>query len=312
MNDVLLIILIVLAAALLLYILSGWLVFYFICHRKSRLASKIISKSCEKAFKPYETEITKGRAELAACPKKDVEILSYDGLKLHASFIEGKSTDRTIICVHGYRSNPIHDFSLAIFDLLNDGNVLMIDQRAHGKSEGKYISLGVHEGHDVKSWAKYLYKEFGKDHAVFLDGVSMGGATVLMAGGLNLPENVKGIIADCPFSSTYGIVASMLKGVFGFVPHPILFCTDIFCRIFAKFSLRKSGGINEVNKHSIPMVFAHGKKDVIVPYQMSVDAYDAFKGKKYLVLSETADHGLTFLTDYEEYKAVLKEFFNGD
>ena len=77
----------------------------------------------------------------------------------------------------------------------------MTDARAHGKSEGEYIGFGVLDRFDAKKWIDYAIERFGENVNIFLHGESMGGATVLMAGGLNLPKNVKGIISDCPITS---------------------------------------------------------------------------------------------------------------
>lgn len=59
--------------------------------------------------------------------------------------------------------------------------------------------------YDAEKWVEYVIERFGNNSEIFLHGISMGGATVLMASGLNLPNNVKAIISDCAYTSAYDV-----------------------------------------------------------------------------------------------------------
>ena len=83
-------------------------------------------------------------------------------------------------------------------------NLLIIDERAMQRSEGRAVTLGIKERRDVKSWCEYLRSRFG-DVPIFIMGVSMGAPTVQIASELELSSNVNGVIADCPYSSPIGI-----------------------------------------------------------------------------------------------------------
>lgn len=78
--------------------------------------------------------------------------------------------------------------------------------RAHGSSEGKCLTFGVKERYDCLAWINCAIERFGRDTKIFLYGISMGAATVLMAGGLDLPDNVVGIVADCGYTSPTAII----------------------------------------------------------------------------------------------------------
>ena len=133
---------------------------------------------------------------LRSLPYEQVSITSYDGLKLTARYYHRNDGAPVKIEFHGYRSAATRDFSGANeLDVLTGCNVLLVDQRSHGLSEGTTITFGIKERHDVVSWANYAVDRFGSDVKILLSGVSMGAATVLMASNLELPSNVKGIIA---------------------------------------------------------------------------------------------------------------------
>ena len=168
-------------------------------------------------------------------------------------------------------------------------NLLAVDERAHGESEGTYITFGVRERHDVATWAAYAAMHFGPAHPLILDGLSMGAATVLMASELELPASVRGIIADCGFSSPYAIMKSVLHWRCPWlVSGPLLALTGVFTRLF--------GG------------FIHGTGDQFVPCSMSQAAYDACTGEKRLILVEGAGHGQSYLVDRPRVQAAVREF----
>ena len=143
---------------------------------------------------------------------EDIFIKSDDGLTLHGTLLKSTDNANCVICFHGYTSKGTSDYgTIAKFYNEQNFNIIMTDARAHGKSEGEYIGFGVLDRFDAKKWIDYAIERFGENVNIFLHGDSMGGATVLMAGGLNLPKNVKGIISDCAFTSAYDIFSYILK-----------------------------------------------------------------------------------------------------
>ena len=71
--------------------------------------------------------------------------------------------------------------------------MLLIDERAHGESEGTYIGFGTMDRLDGMEWVKWMIDKIGDDAQILLHGNSMGGATVCMMSGLKLPDQVKGL-----------------------------------------------------------------------------------------------------------------------
>jgi esterase/lipase superfamily enzyme len=115
-------------------------------------------------------------------------------------------------------------------------NILLVDQRSHGKSEGKYITFGVNESRDVLSWLEFVNTKFSPEK-VIISGISMGATTVLMSLRFNLPQNVKSVIADCGFTSPVEIIAKVGKDNYKINTKPIIPLLDLTCRIIGKFSI---------------------------------------------------------------------------
>ena len=137
--------------------------------------------------------------ELLALPHERVYITSRDGLKLAGDWYPGQPGHPVHICCHGYRGLGVRDFCGGAQSLLARGDgVLLIHERAQGDSQGHTMTFGIREREDVRLWAEYCAERF-PGAPLFLHGISMGAATVLMTSALPLPAAVKGILADCPY-----------------------------------------------------------------------------------------------------------------
>ena len=133
--------------------------------------------------------------------------MSYDGKLLHAIYLPKKDAKGTILLFHGYKSCWQIDFGLVLpyyYDTLGY-SLLLVDQRAHGSSQGKYLTFGVRERLDVLSWATYMGQKLGQNAPLILGGLSMGATTVLLSSCFDFPANVRAVIADCGFTSPYEI-----------------------------------------------------------------------------------------------------------
>ncbi len=252
---------------------------------------------------PFRDELIEGRKWVKSHELKDYSVTSYDGLRLTAKFIAPENMRGIVLMMHGFHSNPLHDFSLAIKEYYGMGlGCLLPYQRGHGDSEGKYLYYGTRERFDVLSWCELLGKEY-PSVPVILDGISMGASTVMMASGLELPETVKGIIADCGFTSPKEIIASVMKERFNMAPFPFFYTGSILAKIRAHFSFNSVSTVNELRKNRLPILIIHGGKDSFVPYWMSEKNYEAAKDvcdASFLSVPE-AEHGLSFLIEREKY-----------
>ena len=268
-------------------------------------------KSEPKALQPYMSVINEGRKWFMSQNLEDIELPSFDGVRLVAEYLPAAGTPKgTIILMHGYRASEYRDFS-CVYRLYHDMgySLLNVHQRAHGRSSGKYIAFGVLERFDCLCWAQYICDRFGKDHPTFISGISMGAATVLMAAGLDLPENIRGITADSAYTSPYDEFVHILKSLHLPV-HPFIDITAVFARLFAGFSFRGANALDSVKNAKVPILFLSGEADDFVPHQYTLDLYNACSSEKYLITVPGAGHGLGFLTDKAKCLEVLESFFD--
>ena len=226
-------------------------------------------------YDPYREEMARIFRQLNDRPCEFVTIDSHDGLTLSGRYYHIKDGAPLDIGFHGYRSSPMTDFSGGSelsFQL--EHNVLLIDQRAHGKSEGNTITFGILERQDVLSWVNYALERFGADTKIILYGISMGAATVLMASELELPENVKGIIADCPYGSPLGIITHVAKDT----PIPSSLVAPFVrlgAHVFGGFDILETDAIQAVKNAQVPILVIHGEGDSFVPCDMSAPIAEA-------------------------------------
>jgi len=245
---------------------------------------------------------------LSDYPSEDIGIKSFDGLKLHGRLLPLENAKGTILLFHGYRSCGDGDFGCAVPLMRSLGyQVLIVDQRAHQQSEGRYITFGILERHDALSWAREMERRFGPEHPLVLDGISMGAATVLMATALPLPKSVRGIIADSGFSSPNAIIGSVIRRLH-LPARPLLWLMDLWCRLLTGASLGEYSVPEAMAQCQIPVLFVHGKADSLVPWEMTRENYDACRSEKHLVLVDNAEHGESFLVDRVACEKAITDF----
>lgn len=285
----------------------------FVKNQKDGIAD--LDPSINKSLEKYKDVINEGNDFIKNKPHKWYYTTAFDGIKLAARYYDN-SSKRTIILFHGYRSSATHDFSCAVSMYYDFGfNVLLVDQRAHGRSDGKLITFGVKESDDVHSWISFLNAKFSPEE-IIISGISMGATTVLLSLKKPLPDNIKGVIADCGFTSPVDIIKNVAKRNFKINAGFFIPFLDFFCKIFGKFSIRNISTVDTVKDSKIPIMFIHGEKDDFVPCEMSKLAYKSCGEKGSIVLSEEAGHGISFLIDtemvvieiYKFLKSNLKDF----
>lgn len=235
---------------------------------------------------------------------------SFDGLKLYARYLPAEKSKKFVLLFHGYHSSAENDFSCIVRKYHDMGyHLLLVDERAHNRSEGKYIAFGVSERLDCLDWIHFVIKTFGEDAEIFLHGMSMGATTVMLAAGLNLPVNVKGIIADCGFTSPKKIVANTIKDRYHVPPWLILPAMNLYCNILGKFDLNAVSTEKALKTSTLPLLLIHGNADTFVPTVMSRENFAASSSKdKKLILVDEAFHAGSYLLEPERCEKELALF----
>nr|WP_206529021.1 alpha/beta hydrolase [Clostridium perfringens] len=249
----------------------------------------------EKSYTRYVENNLFDEALYNSASKEDITLKSFDGLNLTSTLIMNENpTNKFIVLVHGV--SICYVGSLKYFDIFykNGFNVLIVNQRRHGKSEGKYSTYGFYEKYDVNMWIEYLKSRFGNDIILGLHGESMGAGTVMETIPLN--DSIKFVIEDCGYSNFHELIGFQITHAYKNrlvrkILHPSLIFANFFMKTKAKFSMKKIVPIDIVSSTSLPMMFIHGKEDYFVPWYMAVDLYKAkTKGYKELYLVEGAKH----------------------
>ena len=261
-------------------------------------------------YDPYHDEMVSLIDAALTIPYEEISITSYDGKRLFGRLYLRDPSAPFFIQFNGYRGNGIRDFSGGLqLALQKGGNVILTDQRSHGRSEGTTITFGIRERKDVLSWVNYVCKTYGNDVPIYLEGISMGAATVLMASDLPLPENVKGILADCPYSSPIDIIRKVSKDLLklSYIPYPFIILSAF---LFGRFNILSSSAVEAVKHTKVPILIIHGTGDNFVPIEMSRRIRDANPDMVTLKEIEGAPHGLSYLKDRAQYKQSLDSFID--
>ena len=262
-------------------------------------------------YDPKRDEMLRLIDELLALPSERVYIESEDGLRLAGDYYAGEAGHPVHICCHGYRGLGVRDFCGGAQTLMARGDgVLLIHERAQGDSQGHIMTFGIREREDVRRWAESCAERF-PDSPLFLHGISMGAATVLMASALPLPESVKGILADCPYDVPRDIIVLTADkaGAPGRLLWPFL---KVGAFLFGGGLRLDAACCHEAVKHTrVPILIIHGEDDRFVPAYMSEPMAAANPARIKRATFPGAGHGISYLVDTPRYQALTKAFIDG-
>ncbi|MBO5066326.1 MAG: alpha/beta hydrolase [Clostridia bacterium] len=275
----------------------------------TRLSKTISDKKCELEEKKNPTDPNSPVALLEAEGDAWLEKQDYDHIviknaknkPIHAYVVKAKEpTDKWVICVHGYTSEPKRMGSYALHHHNRGYNILLPALRGHNVSEQHNITMGWLDRLDMLDWINYLIKTYG-DISIVLHGVSMGAATVMMTTGEKLPENVKCCVADCGYSSVWDEFKNEMKQTYHTPPLPILIPSTVVSKVVNGYGFREASCVNQLKKSVTPTIFIHGEEDVFVPYRMMDLNYNAAACEKEKLSVPDAEHAEAHLVHPELY-----------
>lgn len=254
-------------------------------------------------------KVYKGAEYFDSLEMESVSIYSNDGLLLSGKYYPQHNSRNTIICFHGYRSMAKIDFGSSAKFYHDQGfNILFVDQRAGGESQGKFIGMGTLERFDCLKWIEYVNDSTKEEINIYLAGVSMGATTILLATGLGLPENIIGIIADCGYTSPYEIFRHTMKHYFKLPGFPVLSIAMLLFKIKLGYWIKKIDTVGVLKDNSIPVLFIHGSEDNFVPVEMTLKNYEVCASQKEILIVEGAGHSTSYITNPKLYEKAVKEF----
>lgn len=261
-----------------------------------------------KIYEKYRDIMVRWMKEIRAMPHREFSIVSYDGLKLFGKYYECAPGAPIELMFHGYRGSAERDLCGGVQRCFALGrNVLVVDQRTSGKSEGRVITFGVKESRDCLTWIDFIRSQFGDDTKIILTGISMGASTVMLAAGKDLPENVVCVLADCGYSSAKDIIKKVIRQLH--LPANILYpFVRLGALLYGGFDPNAASCLRALRKCRKPVIFIHGEQDDFVPCEMSRENYFACASEKILFTVPKAGHGLSYLLDADGYLRTIREF----
>ena len=254
-------------------------------------------------------KIETARKKLSVCAHEVVHIQSRDGIHLVGHWIPVAHPKRIIIAMHGWRSAWDHDFGMvADFFREHDCSVLYAEQRGQGGSGGTHMGFGLMERYDCLDWIHWVNRKHRSSLPIYLCGISMGASTVLMTGGLDLPDNVHGIIADCGYTSTVNIWKHVAKEAhlsYKMYGGP----AGRMAKKRLAVEMDADSCPQALSRCHVPVLFVHGTDDRFVPVDMTYENYKACSAPKRLLVVPGAEHGMSYLVDPKGYESAVKSFW---
>ncbi len=247
---------------------------------------------------------------LATLDSETVEIQSDDGLSLKAEILENsENTHSWVIIVHGYGWEHSKMYPYVGMYAEQGYQILMPDLRGCGESEGDYVGMGWLDRKDMLQWI-HLICERDSEAEIVLHGVSMGGATVMMTSGEDLPDNVRAVVDDCGYTSVWDIFSDELSYLYHLPDFPFMYTADVISKIRAGYSFKEASAVEQIKKAKVPVLFIHGTADSFVHPEMVYTLYDACPTEKELYLTEGVGHASSLYFDPDTYSEKVFDFLN--
>ena len=236
---------------------------------------------------------------------------SRDGLKLHALYLaQPEESHKYVVACHGYGSIPQYMGRSAAHFYELGFNILAPAARAHELSQGRYTGMGWPERKDIVDWIGTIVEQ-DPEAEIVLYGISMGGATVMMTAGEELPANVKCVVEDCGYSSVWDEFAGQLQEMFGLPTFPVLDAASLVTQVRAGYGFKEASAVEQLKKTALPILFIHGEDDTFVPYWMLDVVYDACASADKEKLSVPgAAHGEASWIDPGLYWSAVEAFLD--
>lgn len=293
---------------LILLVLGGYILIGFISYHLCLSRNATIKKKIEKNYSTYLQSHSVDEKYFENGGFKKLSIISEDGLKLYGFYKNNKS-NKLAILVHGYGGNHNEHGNYAKYFEIRGYDILAIDMRCHGQSEGDDLTMGEKESDDLILWIK-LMLELNAQYKIVLFGVSMGATTVCMACGKPLPSNVVLAVEDCGYDNAYN--------QFQYVYFNTKLHSKMIFKIFYNFTkkskgfdLKKADGVSALKNAKIPVLFIHGGDDKFVPTKMVYSLSSALPQQRCQVyIAENAGHVGSYAQNPKEYESQLTKFLS--
>ena len=240
--------------------------------------------------------------------KQNVAIRSYDGLRLVGEYFDFGAR-KAVILIAGRMESLLYSYYFAEPFRRAGYNVLVIDNRAHGLSEGKVSSLGYREYRDVLQWTRLLHDTMGNDK-VFLHGICIGASTALFAAvSETCPEYVEGLCVEGMYVNFYESLVNHMKVDWPDKPRfPILYGALVWIRLISGANVVTDGPLRRIDRLKKPILFLHSREDKYSLPDKAEELYARCSAPKQLVWFDHGAHSRIRINNTEAYDEAIVSF----
>lgn len=238
----------------------------------------------------------------------NLQIVSKDGFKLQGYLFEGPNPGaRLVIISHGYTGNHYITLPFVPVYWAMGFDVLLIEMRGHGMSEGGRATYGYYESQDLGCWIDKMKRYYKRELKIGLHGQSMGAASSLIY--IEDHWDIQFVVADCSYSDGEELLGHQIQTVGNLPPQLFVPALKQLMQRKSGFDLTQVSPIRSAEHSPVPIMFVHGDQDEIIPHQMSEEMYDVRNHPKdKLLIIQGAKHVEAYPTAPSQYVQALQEF----
>lgn len=235
-------------------------------------------------------------------------LTTNDGYQLAAWYMPSQNR-AAVIVQHGYPNNRGAELYAAKVLVRHGYGVIMVDWRGQGESEGKTVTFGLHEVHDIEAAYQYLLTRPDVDpQRIGALGNSFGGVVVLLYAAQN--PQIKAVVAQAAFVSLEDELATAIKAFTRLPAFPLAPLIRRFAEREAKFDSDAIAPIRAIGKISPrPVFLMQGGADVLIPVDSGRRLYEAASEPRELWFEPQVSHGVFGHERAEEFEARVADFF---
>lgn len=273
------------------------------------VAYRIFSKVTNRVF--YEKRIKEKMESVRSRLKKmynasEVRFTTDDGLVIAGMLVVRENAQRNVIICHGYMGSK--ERMASFIDMFPRDNVLLFDFRAHGESEGNFISIGYREQADVCAAVQFLQSNAQtKGLSICGLGISMGAASLIRAASEGAPFDA--LVLDSSFARLNDHVGESFAIRTGLPRFPFLSIMSYMFRWTSGFSIADVNPCDQIKKVACPVFVIHAKDDEVIAVYHAHEIYNNAGSKKKLWLVDSKRHGYACSDCKEHYVRLANEFF---
>ncbi|MBE6595372.1 MAG: alpha/beta hydrolase [Ruminococcaceae bacterium] len=294
--------------------LALWIISYFVAARivydrtlrrtsKEQWSRDIPDDITPDGRRMYERGVAWSEENLAH--KRDVHIVS-EGLNLYGEYYD-LGYDRTVMILSGRTESLRYGYFFAIPYAACGCNVLVMDPRAHGKSDGEFNTVGFEESKDIRAWVRFLKSEMGV-HSVIFHGICIGAAGGMLAlTAEDCPDGIDAIVTEGMFPN----FSESMKNHLIERKKPVRGLVELIDRRMRRFTGHSMtyGPIDVIHRMHKPLLMLHSREDLYSTPEYAQKLFDkAGSAHKRLVWFERGKHSMLRITDTERYDSAIAAF----